>query len=179
MKFWQKHNENKEIEAVNILFGPPSKRETENEMLSLFFSEEGMHIVCGGTTSTIVSKFLGKPLKVSLDYIKDDIPPIAYIEGVDLVTEGIITMKRVNQYAKDYIGERALCDEWQEKNDGASLIWRVVENAKTVRLFVGTAENSAHKHSQGEISFDMKMKLISELLDSLEKMGKQIFVNYF
>lgn len=74
--------------------------------MSLFFSKGGKHIVCGGTTSKIAAKYLGKPLKVSLDSGDDpSIPAKGEIEGVDLVTEGVITMNRVLEYAKDHIGE--------------------------------------------------------------------------
>ena len=86
-------------EPMNILFGPPSNRDDANRMMSLFFSKEGKHIVCGGTTSSIAAKFLGKPVQASLNFERSDVPPIAYIEGVDLVTEGVITMTRVIEYA--------------------------------------------------------------------------------
>ena len=91
-------------EPMNILFGPPSNRDDCNRMMSLFFSKEGKHIVCGGTTSSIAAKYLGKPIKASLNFVKSDIPPIAEIEGVDLVTEGVITINRVVEYAKDSVG---------------------------------------------------------------------------
>ena len=64
-------------EPMNILFGPPSNRDDANRMMSLFFSKEGKHIVCGGTTSSIVSRYLGKPIKASLNFEQSDIPPIA------------------------------------------------------------------------------------------------------
>ena len=85
-------------EPVNILFGPPRNRDDCNRMMSLFFSKEGKHIVCGGTTSTIAAKYLGKPLVPSLDFESGDIPPTAEIEGVDLVTEGVITVNKVLEY---------------------------------------------------------------------------------
>ena len=49
-------------EPMNLMFGPPSNRNDGNNMMSLFFSKEGKHIICGGTTSTIASQFLRKPL---------------------------------------------------------------------------------------------------------------------
>ena len=63
-------------------------------MMTLFFSKEGKHIICGGTTSTIAAKYLHKPLVASLDFVESDVPPIAKIEGVDIVTEGVITVIR-------------------------------------------------------------------------------------
>ncbi|MEE1024311.1 MAG: SpoIIE family protein phosphatase, partial [Acutalibacteraceae bacterium] len=87
-------------EPMNILFGPPSNRDDCDRMMSLFFSQEGKHIICGGTTSSIAAKYLGKPLTASLSFEKSDIPPIAHIDGVDLVTEGVITVNRVLEYAK-------------------------------------------------------------------------------
>lgn len=92
---------------VNILFGPPENRDDSDRMMRLFFSKEGKHIVCGGTTSGIVSKWLNKPIRASLTYISGDVPPTAEIEGVDLVTEGVITVNRVVEYAKDYLGENS------------------------------------------------------------------------
>ena len=92
---------------MNLLFGPPSNRDDANRMMALFFSKEGKHIICGGTTSTIAAKYLGKPLKPSLNFVRSDVPPIAEIEGVDLVTEGVITVNKVVEYARDAIGERS------------------------------------------------------------------------
>ena len=83
--------------------------------MSLFFSKEGKHIICGGTTSTIAAKYLGKPLRPKLEFADRDIPPIAELEGADLVTEGVITMNKVIEYAKDYLGENELYEQWNFK----------------------------------------------------------------
>ena len=88
---------------MNLLFGPPSNRDDNDRMMSLFFSKEGKHIVCGGTTSTVVARYLHKELRPSLNFVADDIPPTAEIEGVDLVTEGVITVNKVLSYAQDYL----------------------------------------------------------------------------
>ena len=62
-------------------------------MMNLFFSKEGTKIVCGGTTSNVVSRYLGQPIIASLDYHDPDVPPISRIKGVDLTTEGVITLQ--------------------------------------------------------------------------------------
>ena len=167
-------------EPMNILFGPPSNRDDAHRMMSLFFSKEGKHIVCGGTTSSIAAKYLGKPLRASLNFEQSDIPPIAEIEGVDLVTEGVITINRVLEYAKDSLGENKLYEKWEFGHDGASLISRLLfEEATDINFFVGRAVNPAHQNPDLPINFNIKMNLVEELSKCLRQMGKRIKVSYF
>jgi hypothetical protein len=167
-------------EPMNILFGPPSNRDDANRMMSLFFSKEGKHIICGGTTSSIASKYLGKPIKASLDFTQSDVPPTAEIEGVDLVTEGVITVNKVVEYANDYLGENKHYEHWSIKRDGASLISRLLfEEATDINFYVGRAINPAHQNPDLPINFSIKMNLVEELSACLKKMGKRIKVSYF
>ncbi|MCR5428669.1 MAG: serine/threonine-protein phosphatase [Lachnospiraceae bacterium] len=167
-------------EPMNILFGPPKNRDDCDRMMSLFFSKEGKHIICGGTTSSIAAKYLGKPLRASLSFERSDIPPIAEIEGVDLVTEGVITINKVIEYAKDALGENKLYEEWNFKRDGASLISRLLfEEATDINFYVGRAVNPAHQNPDLPINFNIKMNLVEELSGCLKQMGKRIKVSYF
>ena len=167
-------------EPMNMLFGPPSNRDDADRMMSLFFSKEGKHIICGGTTSSIASKFLGKPLRATLNFEQSDVPPIAEIEGVDLVTEGVITVNKVLEYAKDYLGENKFYEHWSIKRDGASLICRLLfEEATDINFYVGRAINPAHQNPELPINFNIKMNLVEELSQCLKLMGKRIKVSYF
>ena len=167
-------------EPMNLLFGPPSNRDDCDRMMSLFFSKEGKHIVCGGTTSSIAAKYLGKPVKASLSFERSDVPPIAEIEGVDLVTEGVITVNKVLTYAKDYLEGNESYEEWSMKRDGASLISRMLfEEATDINFFVGRAINPAHQNPDLPINFNIKMNLVKELTECLRKMGKRVKVSYF
>ena len=166
---------------INLMIGPPSNPDDVNIMMSLFFAKEGKHIVCGGTTSNLAAEFLGKKLDVSAPvYIDPEIPPTAKIEGVDLVTEGVITMNRVLTYAKDYLQDNEKYTIWSYKKDGASMIARMLfEEATDINFFVGKAINPAHQSPELPIGFNVKMHLIEELSQCLEKMGKHIKVSYF
>ena len=165
---------------MNMLFGPPANRDDCEKMMSLFFSKEGKHIVCGGTTASIAAKWLGKPLKASLTFERSDVPPIAEIDGVDLVTEGVITVNKVVEYAEDYVGENKLYEQWSMQRDGASLICRLLfEEATDINFFVGRAVNPAHQNPDLPINFNIKMNLVKKLTDALFKMGKKIKVSYF
>lgn len=165
---------------MNILFGPPRNRDDADRMMSLFFSKEGKHIVCGGTTSSIAAKYLGKPIRASLNFEVSDIPPIAQLEGVDLVTEGVITINKVIDYARDYLSENKLYEEWNFQKDGASQICRLLfEEATDINFYVGRAINPAHQNPDLPINFSIKMNLVEELSKSLKSMGKKIKVSYF
>lgn len=167
-------------EPMNLMIGPPANRDDSSKMMSLFFSKEGKHIVCGGTTSSIVADFLKKPLESKLNSYDPDIPPIAEIEGVDLVTEGVITINQVLSYAKNYLEDNKSYTKWCYKKDGASQIARLLfEEATDINFYVGKAVNPAHQNQNLPINLNIKMRLIDELSECLKKMGKSIKVNYF
>lgn len=166
---------------INLLIGPPEDPDDVAKMMSLFFSKEGKHIVCGGTTSTLASEHLGQRLDCSLpSYVDPDIPPTARIEGVALVTEGVITMSRVLEYARDYLDRNTRYGEWSHKEDGASQIARMLfQEATDINFFVGRAMNPAHQNPKLPIGFNVKMQLIDELAKCLTQINKKIKVSYF
>lgn len=166
--------------TVNLLFGPPSDPKDVRKMLSLFFAKSGKHIVSGGTTSTLAGEYLGKPVETQLDYIDPDIPPIAKLEGVDLCTEGVITMSRVLEYANSYGETDNVYADWNVKEDGASRIARMLlEEATDINFFVGRAINPAHQNPDLPITFNIKMHLVEELSERLKTLGKRVKVSYF
>lgn len=166
---------------MNLMIGPPSDPADVNRMMALFFSKEGKHIVCGGTTSTLAADYLKKPLSTSMPcYVAPDIPPTAEIEGVDLVTEGVITINKVLEYARDYAGPNARYEQWCAREDGASKIACLLfEEASDISFFVGRAVNPAHQNPQLPINFSIKMNLVEELSQCLRQMGKNVKISYF
>jgi hypothetical protein len=167
-------------ELINLLIGPPSNPDDLQTMMSRFFNNEGKHIVCGGTTSSLAADYLGKEIKTGLDYTDPEIPPIAEIEGIDLVTEGVITINRVLYYAKNYLEDNACYSQWGYREDAASQIAKLLfEDATDINFYVGRAINPAHQNPKLPISFSIKMRLIEELSECLRKMGKRINVSYY
>lgn len=170
----------RERKQANLMFGPATNREDDEKMLSLFFGKEGTHIVSGGTTSTIVARYLNEEIEVDLSYLDKEIPPTGIIKGVDLVTEGVITLNKVLDYAKNYSETNSEYFNWSFKQDGASLITRILfEEATDINFFVGCAINPAHQGEDVKINFAFKMQLIEELSKRLKSMGKNVKVSYF
>mgnify|MGYP001031540006 CR=1 FL=1 len=167
-------------EPVNLIIGPPAHRDDSKKMMSLFFAKEGKHIVCGGTTSTIAAGYLHEKLHPELKFYDPDIPPTARLSGCDLVTEGVITINRVLEYARNYLEDNKSFEKWCYNKDGASLIARLLfEEATDINFFVGKAVNPAHQNSDLPITFTIKMELVKELSECLKDMGKRITVSYF
>jgi len=170
----------KKRRQVNLVIGPPADKKDDDKMMSLFFSKEGKTIVCGGTTAEIAARYLGSEHKTTLEYFDEDVPPTSEIQGVDLVTEGVLTMNKVIQYAKDYLEDNAAYSKWHCGNDGASKIARLLfEESTDINFFVGEAVNPAHQNPSLPLIFRNKMRLIMELSECLKKMGKRIKVSYF
>ena len=170
----------RERAAVNVLCGPPANPADCERMLSDFFAQSGARAVCGGTTSNLAAGYLQKPLHAELTSPDPEVPPTGALEGVDLVTEGVLTINRTLTYARDYLGENRLLERWSEGKDGASRLARLLfEEATDVSLFIGCAVNPAHQSVAMPAGFFNKTRLLEELKQSLEKMGKRVSARYF
>ena len=167
--------------SMNILFGPPSNSDDCDRMMSIFFSRAGKHIICGGTTASIAAGWLGKPLTHDSHFDKESgVPPMSEIEGVDLVTEGVVTMSKVTEYSQDFLDKNLLYETWWYGHDGASRICQLLfEEATDINFFVGRAMNPAHQNPDIPINFSVKMNIVKELTENLKKMGKYVKVSYF
>ncbi len=170
----------REREAVNVLVGPPTNPDDDEKTMRLFFARGGKHVVCGGTSTKVVARYLEKPILTDIDYLDPEIPPISHVEGVDLVTEGVITLNKVVEIAKDYLGGNSLYFEWSFRQDGASLLAKTLfEEATDISFFVGCAVNPAHQDPRYNIDISTKMGLVEELTKALRTMGKRVRVAYF
>ena len=162
---------------VNIMVGPPVDKSKDDFYISRFLSGEGKKVVCGGTSSQIVARYLGKKVEARFDFPDKDVPPIGYIEGIDLTTEGVLTMRRLLELSEKYLSPTDLTPKYFTKKDGASLLAKLLfEEASDITFFVGQSINKAH---QGlPIDITMKLKLVESLSQNLVLMGKNVEVYY-
>ena len=163
-----------------IKFRDDTAKKLGIEMI-VYSNEEGIKQGINPFDSTLAAEYLKKPLDTSVPlYLDPDIPPTARIEGVDLVTEGVITFSRVREYADDYLKDNRLYTDWSYKKDGASQIARMLfEEATDVNFFVGRAVNPAHQNPDLPIGFSIKMQLVERVANDLREMGKRITVSYY
>jgi hypothetical protein len=170
----------RERHNLNLLVGPASKKEDDAKMMSLFFHKGGEHVICGGTTATVAAKYLHESVDTSLEYVDPHIPPTSKLQGVDLVTEGVITLNKVVELAKDYLDKDREYFNWCFRQDGASLLAKALfQDATDISFYVGCAVNPAHQEKDLGIDITLKMQLVEELTKYLKAMDKHIHVCYF
>jgi hypothetical protein len=167
----------REKQNVRLMIGPPADRERADFFVQEFISGDGKKAVCGGTTSQIVAKYLDRPLETEFACPDKDVPPIGHIEGIDLTTEGVLTLRKLLELSERYLSENNLEPKRSKKADGASLLANMLfEEATDVTFFVGQSINPAH---QGlPIDSTMKFKLVEAIAENLKKMGKNVIINY-
>lgn len=164
-------------EVINMLVGPPENKEDDNKVLKLFFSKNGKKVICGGSTASVVSKYLKKPMRVIQDSGNEEIPDMASIEGVDYVTEGIITLKKVVELIQKFLENPIYCLNISKSKDPASLLaLLLIEEATDVNIYFGMAENTAHEGT--DIDFDTKLAVIKQLEECLIRMGKSVKISF-
>lgn len=167
----------REKRNVKILIGAPAKKELDKFVVNRFMTGNTRKIVCGGTTSNIVSRILGKEVSVNLESIKPGIPPIGSIEGINLVTEGIITISYILKKIKDFSD---MPDYKLEKNnDGVSLLMKELLDADEITFMVGQAMNPAHQNPGIPPEFGLKTKITEDIARILNKMNKQVVLEYY
>ena len=163
--------------VVNLLVGPPMNKEEDNAVVEKFLKSDGLKVVCGGTTSKIIARYLKKEVVASINYVKSDVPPTGMIEGIDLVTEGVITLGKVLDISKKYLDVHNVESKSLSDKDGASMIANLIlKKASHVNLFVGTSINSAHKDLPIDIS--IKLKIVENIKSILESNGKFVNIEY-
>jgi hypothetical protein len=156
---------------LTLLTGAPVDKINDEKVIKRFLHQPGKKIIAGGTTASIVSRITKRPLVVELDYYDSKIPPIGYIEGIDLVTEGVLTL---NAAIDRLAGSQNLCNK-----DGATLLAKMLLEADQIDIYAGGAVNPAHQNPNFPLQINIKAQVLSKLQTVLEAKGKQITIEWF
>lgn len=159
--------------TATVLTGPPADRDADKATVSNFTNRRGFLVVCGGTTAKIVARHTGgKSLEVDLTTTKPDVPPLAKIDGINLTTEGILTLTKVN----DLVQSGADKETVKFNTDGASSLLRLFMDVDHVHFMVGLSVNPAHQNPELPRQLGMKLAVIRELAEELRKRGKEVSI---
>ncbi|MGN1318277.1 MAG: SpoIIE family protein phosphatase [Lachnospirales bacterium] len=168
--------------VVSLYSGPPVNPENDERLVTDFMIPEGKKIVCGGSSANIVSRVLKEPLIPSIEYIDPEVPPTAEIPSIDLVTEGVITLKKavdiMKKYYEDPTNKAALME--LDKLNGASLIAKtLIEECTHFNMFIGQKINPAHQNPDLPVDLSIKMIIMDELYSIMVKAGKVVKRRYY
>lgn len=160
-------------QQLTLLTGPPAKTDYDGELVWRLFAEPGKKVISGGTTAQIVSRVTGCQLKVDLTCHDPQIPPIAYLDGIDLVTEGVLTLNAAVDRLTDTKKLRN-----SRKQDGATLLAKLLNNADTIKIFAGLAVNPAHQNPCFPMQMNIKAQVLGKLESVLHSKGKEVIIEW-
>lgn len=166
-----------------VMVGPPSHPEDDEKVVHRLLSATGKKICCGGTTSQIVARVTGRALTTDgLMSMKPDVPPKGFIEGIDLVTEGVLTLQKVARYLEKAAGDVSFREELMlsKDTDGATMLAKMLLSASGITFMVGLSDNPAHDAiAYSPISLNAKIALIKEMAENLKKVGKIVHIEMY
>ena len=163
-------------QVVNIFTGPPSRKEDDERVVHDFMKQEGKKVICGGTSANVASRVLKREIVTLVKHADPKIPPMATMEGLDLVTEGVLTIGSALDLLHRY---EAFFDALDAENGAAKLARLLIEECTDLNLFVGKALNPAHQNSNLPFDLSVRMNLVEQLKDCAERMGKHVTVKYY
>ena len=162
----------REPRKLLICTGPPYEKEKDKELAAKVLAYKGKVILCGGTTADIVARELNRTIVDELIFEDPELPPESFLEGIDLVTEGILTLQKVNEILKTYNNSVKL------GKGPADKIVRLIMESDEIHFIIGTRINIAHQDPNLPVDLEIRrtvVKRIARLLE--EKWLKKVTLN--
>jgi hypothetical protein len=163
----------REPRQLLICTGPPYEKEKDRELASRVNGYKGKVILSGGTTADIVARELNREIIDELIFEDPELPPESFLEGIDLVTEGILTLQKVNEILKTYNNSVRL------GKGPADKIVRLIMESDEIHFIIGTRINIAHQDPNLPVDLEIRrtvVKRIARLLE--EKWLKKVSFEY-
>ena len=156
-----------------VLTGPPFNRTHDQDLAMLAMNAPEPKVICGGTTANIIARKLRREIHNDIGQPRDPrVPPVARMEGFELVTEGALTLSEALRLLEEGIAEDA-------PSNGAVRLAQMLIDSDIVRFAVGTSVNEAHQDPEFPIEFDLRRNIVKRIAKILEtKYMKRIQVQY-
>ncbi|MDD3822972.1 MAG: SpoIIE family protein phosphatase [Sphaerochaetaceae bacterium] len=146
-----------------VVTGPPFTKERDDLLGRKIREFDGRKIVSGGTTAQIVSRLFGAKVSVDLSCWSRDVPPASKMEGMDLVTEGMLTLSKVATALEQKIPLHNM------PNDAVRRFVSILLDSDQVSFIVGTKINEAHQDPSIPVEIGIRRTIISRIRQALEQ----------
>lgn len=152
-----------------IFTGPPYDAEQDSLYAKSFYSFKGKKAIAGGTTANIIARELNLEIETDVNFTRGKLPSVSFINGVDLVTEGILTLTKTVEYL----------ESGKPEDDAAGKLMRFLLDTDEIKFMVGVKLNQAHYNPNLPIEIEIRKNVIRKMVDILEnKYTKKIDVRY-
>jgi hypothetical protein len=149
----------REPRKLLVVTGPPVDEHNDKDITDTFLAFNGRKIICGGTTAKILSRELKRSISVDLRNIHPEVPPHSIMDGVDLITEGVITMKKADEYLNNGI---------PDSNNAAVLLSEELLDNDEITFLVGTRLNEANQLHLNQ-NIELRHSIVKKLTIVLEQ----------
>ncbi|WP_143438489.1 serine/threonine protein phosphatase, partial [Hydrocoleum sp. CS-953] len=160
---------------VMIFTGPPLDENRDFEYVEKLLDFRGRRVVCGGTTGNIVASFLGETIEMDITTMTKEMPPIGKLSGIDLVTEGILTISKCTE-----ILQKCHCDIGRLPSDknGAAMLAKEILEADSILFLVGQKINEFYQNPLLPKNISIRRNLIEDLVQYLREKQKEANIEY-
>jgi hypothetical protein len=164
----------REPRKLLIVTGPPFEEENDRLLGDAVRAFKGKKVICGATTADIIARELGLEIEDSLVFEDPDLPPVSFMEGMDLVTEGILTITKVTRILKEFT------PSLPPGKGPADRIVKLVRQSDEIHFIVGTRINTAHQDPNLPVELEMRRTVVNRMARLLEeKFLKEVTIKYF
>ncbi|MCU0455477.1 MAG: serine/threonine-protein phosphatase [Bacteroidales bacterium] len=153
----------REPRKLLLCTGPPYEKEKDSVLADKVRSYTGKVILSGGTTADIIARELNRTIVDELIFEDPELPPESFLEGIDLVTEGILTLQKVNEILKTYNNSVKL------GKGPADKIVRMIMESDEIHFIIGTRINIAHQDPNLPVELEIRRTVVKRIARLLEE----------
>lgn len=146
-----------------LITGPPFYKIKDVDFVKRVTEFPGKKIICGGTTAEIIARELELEVNIQHRYAGAAIPPAAQMEGFEMVTEGILTMGKVEEILENYSRETRL------GNTPPDEVVKLLMEHDIIHIIVGTRINWAHQDPDQPLELEIRKVVIKRIVRLLEE----------
>jgi hypothetical protein len=158
-----------------VFTGPPSDKSLDDKCAHRVLEFQGRKVVCGGTTSEIVARMVGETVETDVSTAREDIPPIGSLTGVDLITEGVLTIAKALKLIEECAGNVYLLP--LDRN-GAALLARELLKATNILFLVGESNNPYYQNPLLPRNITIRHNLIDLVAAALHGLQKEVVIEW-
>jgi len=153
----------REPRKLLLCTGPPYEKEKDKVLAAKVSGYSGKVILCGGTTADIIARELNRKIVDELIFEDPELPPESFLEGIDLVTEGILTLQKVNEILKTFNNSVRL------SKGPADKIVKLLMESDEIHFIIGTRINIAHQDPNLPVELEIRRTVVKRIARLLEE----------